>query len=311
MKRAEPSARLAWPLIGLAALVGLPNNANAYCRTATCGNAAGTECLPASPDDCGKPLYWSSPCVGYSLQQDASKQVGLSSATDVVHQAFSAWETASCAPSGHPRIEGVDMGPVACGRHEYNQRAGNANVIAFRDDAWPHQGEGDALALTTITYNLDTGEIYDADMEINSAQALFTTGDIGIKDDLLSVITHEVGHFLGLAHSADPEATMTPTYSPGSTTLRSLSADDIAGICAVYPPGAPIPSTCDPTPRHGFSSLCASDQPASTPAPETSACCTIAPGAHPESATGTKALPLFALGLLSLVAKRRARRRAR
>jgi hypothetical protein len=55
-------------------------------------------------------------------------------------------------------------------------------------------------------------------------------------------------------------------YNPGATAMRNLTADDVSGICAVYPPGgsrttslgAPIAEdACDPTPRHGFSTQCA------------------------------------------------------
>lgn len=49
-------------------------------------------------------------------------------------------------------------------------------------------------------------------------------------------------------------------YVKGSTELRTLSPDDVAGICAIYPPDREIGSTsCDA--RHGFSELCAADQP--------------------------------------------------
>ena len=53
--------------------------------------------------------------------------------------------------------------------------------------------------------------------------------------DLQNTITHEAGHFVGLAHSNVAGATMNPTTSPGETAKRSLSADDIAGVCAIYP----------------------------------------------------------------------------
>ena len=38
--------------------------------------------------------------------------------------------------------------------------------------------------------------------------------------DLLSVLTHEAGHFLGLGHSSDPDAVMRPAYDPGTASLR-------------------------------------------------------------------------------------------
>ncbi len=132
----------------------------------------------------------------------------------------------------------------------------NANIITFRDDGWPYVGGGNTLALTTVTYHLKTGEIYDADMEINSFDVALSQGDDDVSFDLLSIATHEAGHFLGLSHSSDHDATMFADYRPGTASLRDLSQDDLDGICAVYPPGEPIKG-CDPTPRHGFSALCA------------------------------------------------------
>jgi len=46
--------------------------------------------------------------------------------------------------------------------------------------------------------------------------------------------THEFGHMLGLLHSNDPSATMYAGYAACSTTQRSIEADDIAGIQALY-----------------------------------------------------------------------------
>src|SRR5689334_23443474 len=172
-----PRLAVAGAFFALIATVAGERGASAYCRTTSCaGVGTGTLCSPKEPMDCGKPLFWSSPCVGYSLQKSASRWVTLPAATTVFAEAFAAWSKAQCT-SGSPRIEGVDMGPVDCDKHEYNQNAGNANIVLFRDDSWPHAGQGDTLALTTVTYNLDTGEIYDADIELNSAQAAFSTGD--------------------------------------------------------------------------------------------------------------------------------------
>ena len=59
-------------------------------------------------------------------------------------------------------------------------------------------------------------------------------------------MAHESGHFLGLAHSDDVNATMYYRVTmDGETLKRDLDDDDVAGLCAIYPWGAP-PVTCVP-----------------------------------------------------------------
>lgn len=59
-------------------------------------------------------------------------------------------------------------------------------------------------------------------------------GTIGSRWDIQSVMAHEYGHALGLGHSDIGQATMTPGVGQGSTTLRSIHADDIAGVQCIY-----------------------------------------------------------------------------
>lgn len=270
----------------------------AYCRTASCeGGETGARCVPALPTDCGVELFWKNPCVGFSMQEDASSQVPLALATEIFEQAFQTWANADCGNGTHPQISAVNLGSVECNAHEYNKKAGNANVILFQDTTWPHVGGGSTLALTTVTYNVDTGEIYDADMELNSANVSFTTDDKIVKYDLASIAAHETGHFLGLSHSTTGSATMFSDYSPGSSQLRTLEADDIAAICAAYPPGAAIPSTCDSSPRRGLESICSPP-----PIPEDGESCSTASGTT-RSSTSTGAVALVAA--LGCFAKRR------
>jgi hypothetical protein len=55
--------------------------------------------------------------------------------------------------------------------------------------------------------------------------------------DLQNTATHELGHLIGLDHAPDPESTMAASADSGETKKRDLTADDIAGLCAVYPVG--------------------------------------------------------------------------
>jgi hypothetical protein len=300
---AEAARAGLWALVGASILLA-PAAASAYCRTSSCGDlGTGSVCEPPEPFDCGLPIAWPTDCVSYTLQEDASKSASLATAEAIFAEAFQTWTTAACAGGGTPHIAIKYMGTVPCAAQEYSQdeEIGNANIIMFRDDKWLHEGAGSTLALTTVTYNTKSGEIYDVDMEINSASNMITTGDDKVQFDLLSIATHEVGHFLGLAHSSDPTATMNAMYMPGSTDLRNLSDDDRAGICAVYPPGGPISSACDSTPRHGFSELCADD-------PREGGCCSVAPGSPGGSGREATLLALAAAAVLSARRRKGGRR---
>jgi hypothetical protein len=235
--------------------------AAAYCLTRGC-NEDTQDCAFDEETGClisGKELYWSSLCLSFDVQQDASalRNIDYDTARGAVHDAFKTWLDADCGDGRGPNVKIEDWGPVACRTAEYNQRAGNANVVMFRDDTWPYDNAIDILALTTLIFNAETGEIYDADIEINSIGQPMSVGAVGRLDiDFNSVITHEVGHFLGLSHSEEPGATMRPSYVPGNTEMASLEPDDVAGICASLAQDRNIESqSCEP--RHGFSADCA------------------------------------------------------
>lgn len=259
-------------LAGLLALASLaPAPAHAFCRSTTV--AIAPDFLPSATKcwDQGFALYWRTACVGYSIQRAASKHIPLEEASTAVARAFGRWPQATCpgVDQGSTLVSiGVrDLGPVDCSEIGYNLSGQNQNVIVFRDDAWTRGGTGSTLAVTTVSFNPNTGEILDADMEINTFEQAISLGDPVPADgyDFASIITHESGHFLGLAHSGDPAATMYAQYNPGSTAMRNITSDDVSGICEVYPPDGRRAATggefvagtaCDPTPRRGFDRAC-------------------------------------------------------
>lgn len=322
----KPTARALAALAGastlLASLLTAPA-ASAFCRTTTVGVPADFNPRAGQCWDQGIPLWWKNACVGYSLQKDGSRQVSFDDASNNITRAFTKWTGTSCPTEGDTTsrvsIDVRDLGPVNCGNVQYNSSGGNQHVIVFRDTNWPHNDSSNTLALTTVTFNPDTGEIYDADMEINTAQQRVTAEETVPADgyDFLSIITHEAGHFLGLAHSGDQRATMFAHYSPGSTVMRNLAADDVSGVCTVYRPdgsravdtsvsgtGAVEGGSCDPTPRKGFSTECKEE----TPKEKTTTGCLsrVAPGVGQDD--GAASLLPFA-GLVAAAALRRRRSR--
>jgi hypothetical protein len=139
-----------------------------------------------------------------------------------------------------------------------------AHTCGDQFNCWDTSDSGHAdpriIALTTTSYRVSTGEILDADLELNAwnppagSGYYFTCLDPGgvvripcsnngdpncIDTDVQNTVTHEAGHFLGLAHSADPQTTMYFQSGSGDVSKRTLSPDDVAGICAIYPAGKP------------------------------------------------------------------------
>jgi MYXO-CTERM domain-containing protein len=173
--------------------------------------------------------------VTFAVERDGSPLEDLSArdALKVAEQAFALWTDSECHRGGSPPLTFVGLGEIACDRHEYNcdPKDWNTNAILFQDDGWFHDGA--ALAITGVTMNLDTGEILDADIEINTPGFDFVLpGELG-GADLRTVLMHEVGHVLGLDHPDTHGTIMYGRYDE-TALYSSLSDDDVAGICAIY-----------------------------------------------------------------------------
>ena len=258
------------PFVG--ALISIESGASAYCRTTTCQDAKGDaytghRCNPSQSDDCGIEIGWRQPCVSFDVQRNASVQVDYADADLALKNAFAAWTGAACGAAS-PSIQAYDFGPVDCAKVQYNydNREGNADILVFRDRSWPHsrgsaQGSADIIALTTVTFDPVKGDILDADIEVNSANFELTVTPSTTAIDLQSVLTHEAGHFLGLAHTQDTGATMYPDYSAGTIGKRTPAIDDVACICEAYAPDRAITQACTGIPLHGWASQCAGQQP--------------------------------------------------
>jgi hypothetical protein len=262
-------------VLGCAAV---PRTASAYCRSTTCNPE--TQSCAKDDNGCiidGLPLFWGEPCVTVWVPDEDEPLPGIARATlaALTSAAFARWGRVECG-GGRPAIDVQLGGALSCALTGYDPRAQqNVNTLRVVRDDWPHPGKLSAVALTTVTSLKATGEIVDADIELNAVHHRYTAGDRDVMTDLDSTLTHEAGHALGLGHSEVYEATMYESTRRGDTTLRTLHPDDEAGICATYPPQAG-PAACAGSAASEPSRVC---QAIVTPERRASACSVATPGA--------------------------------
>lgn len=191
---------------------------------------------------------------------------------EAVERSFASWQT-QLTGCGNVTLT---QGPRTSNRQvTYNEKGTNENVVLFRTrrcnelvdaadtcwtkntcantyDCWEHSQT--AIGVTTSTYNPNTGEVVDADIELNDTRAtsnrgfLFTVNDglpcaAGLESqsciatDIQNTMTHEVGHLLGLSHSTAVGSTMAADAKIGETNKRSIDRESLNFVCETYPKG--------------------------------------------------------------------------
>jgi len=279
----------------------------AFVRTTVTKNPASGVCL-----------WWNARQVAYEVNASAfdspSALAGSctsSIAAGVVGASLPAWSQATRLGEAAPCTDFKYVGGADSTRkdlgYDRNNPASNVNLVVFRrglcaqqttdancqdptngtcietHNCWSHDalvGAGATIALTTATFVVSTGEILDADIELNgwngeqppSAAGLYFTcaepgpgvttcpqgaygGTSCIAWDVKNTVTHEAGHMLGLDHvcenaypapyNACPSGspTMAPTAVLGDITKRTLAPDDVEGVCTIYPAGKAVDRT--------------------------------------------------------------------
>lgn len=240
------------------ALVAQASPAKAFCRNTTCKDTDKKTCLK---DDkgCtteGNALFWPTSCIEFHMNEQGTQFLDLRETRTAIMKAFRSWSAVDCGGGKQASMTFVAKEDVACKKAEYNRDGKNVNVVLFQDSDWKYRGIDGTLAKTSTTFDTDTGEIFDADIEVNTAFNKVTVTDTAgqIQYDLQAILAHEVGHFLGIGHSENERATMYARYVPGTTEIRQLNQDDKDAVCAAYPPNNGV--ACNQEPRGGYSATC-------------------------------------------------------
>lgn len=197
-----------------------------------CGSACamGTTCLSGR---C-YPLWKHAASVANTGGTSITGNVSHTTAAQIAQTAFAAWNATnvrSCSTSWNSSYGGTFSTPSGLSAVAAQDK--NNYVIWLGGSNWVHMTY--ELAITTGTYYTSNNEIFDADMEMNNNLS-WSTSLAANTYDVESVILHEAGHFLGLAHTGSVGgAVMYPTVQP-ATAKRALTTTDEGDVCAVYPP---------------------------------------------------------------------------
>ena len=181
-------------------------------------------------DGSGAELKWpAGEAVPFRFHYRGADDFGPQTLQRLTRASFATWGAVSGANLTFEEGR-IFTGPAA--HHAGPTEVDGQSAVFFIESNWPFATE--VIALTSVSFATD-GEILDADIAFNGADHRFTTVDSGGSKDFASIATHEVGHFLGLGHSAEVDATMAAEYENGDIFLRDLAGDDVDGISYLYP----------------------------------------------------------------------------
>ena len=147
-----------------------------------------------------------------------------------VRRALRHWSSVSNVQFFETNSTTQTLSPANAGDHVNLITISAENAAAFNSEGNPGR---------TRVFSDASGAITEADIALNPNVLFSSDGTVGTYD-LESTFTHEIGHLLGLEHSAIIGATMQPRqamnglFGLSAFTQRSLSYDDIAGVRALY-----------------------------------------------------------------------------
>ena len=182
-------------------------------------------------------LRWRQFPIRYFVTDAAVAGVSVQQFQAAVTRAFGTWHAVENTETSSTFVGFVQARPFV---------DDGANVIGYLNQP----GQDRTLAATTFTVDETDGRILESDIYFNTIFP-WSTAEAGGTDryDVESIAVHEIGHLLGLSHSAlgetellgggrrvvAAEAVMFPiAFTRGNIADRALKADDIAGISDIY-----------------------------------------------------------------------------
>ena len=182
-------------------------------------------------------LQWRQFPIRYFITDAGAPGVTPQQFQAAVTRAFSTWQAEENTDISSTFVGFVQSPPFV---------EDGANVIGYLS----RLSQDRTLAATTFTVDETDGRIVESDIFFNTIFP-WSTAEAGGTDryDVESIALHEIGHLLGLSHSALGETELIPggrrviaaesvmfpiAFTRGNIADRTLKADDIAGISDIY-----------------------------------------------------------------------------
>jgi hypothetical protein len=228
----------------------------------------------------GKPFSWLESCIAVRPDGRGSQDLTIDQINATLARAVNNWSSRtngcsylrlSAVPASTPLEVAADGQPTVVFR----------DLTWARPGAMPHDPSAIGLTTVfhvSVPGQPGDATILDTDIELNGVNYTFTTdpanatarpGTFSIAD-LENTLTHELGHVQGLAHTCWDHITATPplddmgnpipdcndpdlppsitnttmypySITPGETSKRTLSDDDVRAICEIFSKDQPAP----------------------------------------------------------------------
>ncbi len=219
-----------------------------------------------TPDGAG--MAWAQNCVPIVVYPSGFTQMSAAAVEMAAAGAAKAWSAGDNSCTYLDLEAALSTAPAPAVRND------GINAVVFRTTSWCQMTNGvctldydpAAVSVASVTAVTSTGQIIDADDEINAVD--FNWADLVAvpkssgDQDLQNGLTEAFGHLIGLdapcyqsslggtrpldnngqpaadcdqASAAVQAETMFPAWPPGDTEKRTLAPDDQAALCGIYP----------------------------------------------------------------------------
>ena len=186
----------------------------------------------------GLGVTWPNNRVSYVIYGRSALELGAQRVQGIIAEAYDSWTSPECSAFRADALGRTD--------EDYDPQDGLITHQWFYDANQRPEALADSSLIGVTLISTVNNQLFDGDILYNGIDHRWVEGETAPGEvDALSIITHEIGHQLGLGHSGAVEATMYLGYL-GGTEPRSLEPDDLQGLCTLYPSGSPL--SCGPFP---------------------------------------------------------------